>query len=126
MKNHRSPIIGALSDPRLRCISLAGRGLYVDLLRIADALRSPVLRFGDRTPSLDEVSRALGADLDEVKTQIDDLTQFGLIQRGSNGTITVAALAGQFERSEINRANGQRGGRPRKTPLQTNRKPKDG
>ncbi len=126
MKSHRSPILGALSDPRLRCMSLASRGLYVDLLRIADALKSPVIRFGDRTPTLDEISKALGSEIVEVKIQIEALVQVGLVQRAANDAIAIAALARQFERSEINRANGQRGGRPRKTQSQPIRKPKDG
>lgn len=107
-------LLEALDGPRLRVLPLAAQMLWLRLARAAHAIGSPVLRFGSAPPTETEIALALPTTETELKANLPALLDAGLVTREPDGALAIPLLAERQKRSEINRANGLRGGRPRK------------
>lgn len=97
-------------DPRLRTLPLAVRGLWILL---ADAMARPgfdgVLPYSDPR----RVSLLVSEAQTEVETYLETLITEGLILREGD-TLVCPLLREATTRSAVARANGSKGGRPRK------------
>lgn len=102
------------SDPRLACLPLAVRALWLVLVRRMQQLGQSVLVFGSEIPKPNEVAMMVAVSETELETHLAPLLARGLLVRGEDGAIGCPMLAARQSRSDINRANGLRGGRPRK------------
>ena len=96
-----------------RALSLKSRAVFDDLFGLAMSLRNPTVRFGSSVPSYCDLAKIIACEVDEVSEAIAELARFQLVEVMPDGAVKVIALQGAFERSEINRANGRRGGRPK-------------
>jgi hypothetical protein len=91
-----------LGDLYIRQLSLAARGLYVDLLAVMDQA-SGVLSF-----SQELVLARLGVQEHEYLACLAELEKFGMLPRDASGVL----YSPELRRRETNRANGRKGGNP--------------
>jgi DNA-binding transcriptional MocR family regulator len=110
----RSGSLAYFDDPRLRCTSLEARGCFLELFKTCNALKTPVLRFGDNIPDHRQLAAVIGVIEATLARPLEELAALGLVTIGKAGEITIPALCGEMNRREMNRVNGARGGRPRK------------
>lgn len=102
------------SDPRLMCLPLAVRGLWLLLVRRMQALGQVALVLGSDIPKPDEVAMMVGVPVTELETHLVPLLARGLLVRRADGALECPLLAAGQKRAETSRINGLRGGRPRK------------
>jgi hypothetical protein len=100
-------------DPRIRLVPMDARYLYGELAGICVHLKSSALRFPGFVPNAEALARFVGVADDDVARCIQALCSIGLVTTAADGAYTIPALVEAFSRSEINRANGLRGGRPK-------------
>jgi hypothetical protein len=114
MRPYRAQIETALASPRFRALSLAGRGLYIELLYLASRLKSPEIRFEKTPPSLLHLSLVLSASVSDVRREIVKLDELGLISHSENGTISVLPTWCRRDRFRISVAIGLKSSRPKR------------
>jgi hypothetical protein len=102
------------TDPRLRCLPLAVRALWLVLLRRMQQLGQSVLVFGSEIPNPAEIAMMVPMAETELETQLAPLLARGLLVRREDGALESPLLAGRMKRAEAARINGLKGGRPRK------------
>jgi hypothetical protein len=86
----------------------------MELVVLANALKTPVIRFGDHIPAAAKLATVIGAGADEFAEKIAELSVVGLVCAEPDQAIKILLLEREMDRTEVNRANGLRGGRPRK------------
>ena len=91
-----------LGNLYIRQLSLAARGLYVDLLAVMDQA-SGVLSFPQEL-----VIARIGVSEREYIACLVELEKFGMLRRDQSGVL----YSPELRRRETNRANGRRGGNP--------------
>jgi len=102
------------TDPRLACLPLAVRALWLVLVRRMQRLGGSVLAFGSEIPNLREIAMMVATDETELQTQIEQLLARGLLVRRDDGALASPLLAAREKRAETARINGLKGGRPRR------------
>lgn len=102
------------TDPRLACLPLAVRALWLVLVRRMQALGQSVLVFGSEIPNPAEIAMMVPMAETELETQLAPLLARGLLVRREDGALESPLLAGRMKRAETARINGLKGGRPRK------------
>jgi len=103
-------------DPRFLMAGLSAAMLYVRLARYAMRMETGgVLVFGSVVGSAKEIAVALSIPATEAETLVDVLIRYGLLhRRQADNALVVPYAAEASARSQAARANGERGGRPRK------------
>lgn len=97
-----------IADIAIRQLSLAGRGLYVDLLAIADqGTPCGYLSFPD-----DRIIGLLGITASEYLQGVAELVTSGAFARTEGGVLYHPEHARMAERRAIGAANGKLGGNP--------------
>ena len=108
-------------DPRLRALPLAPRMLWFALVRAMQSLSVSVLRFGDAVPDAREIAMMVGIAESELEANLQPILARGLLEREADGALASPMLKGMIARSEINRANGLRGGATRRAQAEARR-----
>lgn len=102
------------SDPPLRMCSLAGRGLWMDLLAIAhEAEPYGHVLVNGKAPLVGDIARIAGATVKDVKRLLAELEGAGVFSRTSANVIYSRRMVRDKEKAETDRANGKGGGNPR-------------
>ncbi len=102
------------TNPALKTASLASRAVWLALLRAMQVGAVSVLRFGSHVPNRMELAMLVAASETETETEIAALVERGLLVREADGALASPLLQRIAKRSETNRINGLKGGRPRK------------
>ncbi len=102
------------TDPRLACLPLAVRALWLVLVRRMQQLGQSVLVFGSEIPNPAEIAMMVPMAETELETHLVPLLARGLLVRREDGALESPLLAGRAKRAETARINGLKGGRPRK------------
>jgi hypothetical protein len=101
----------------------AAQLLWVRLITAMQRSHISVLRFGSDIMNQKNIAMFIQIDETEIETHMETLLASGLLVRDADGAIECPMLTAAVTRSEINRINGKKGGRPRKNaepPGQTN------
>jgi hypothetical protein len=101
-------------DPRLRGLPLAARALWLELLLAMRSLGASALRFGSVVPDAREIALLVAISESELEANLEPILQRGLLERASDGALSSPLLAAAMHRSDVNRANGLKGGAVRK------------
>ena len=109
-------LVVAETDARFRMLPMGCRWLWVALLRLAQANSVSVIRFGSRVPSFEQLAAMIATTQADLEAHLPALLEWGLLVREEDGALAAPFLRAAITRSEINRINGMKGGRPRKTP----------
>lgn len=111
-------LMEVMDEMRMRTLDPDVRMLWFDIARLMERDGMTVLRFGNSVLPLSELSRLVSRAVTETETELETkiglLCARGLLTRDEDGAIGCPVLEQQRTRSEINRENGRRGGRPRK------------
>ena len=102
------------TDPRLACLPLAVRALWLVLVRRMQQLGQSVLVFGSDIPNPAEIAMMVPMAETELETHLGPLLARGLLVRRDDGALESPLLAARMKRAETARINGLKGGRPRK------------
>lgn len=102
------------TDPRLACLPLAVRALWLVLVRRMQQLGQSVLVFGSEIPNQAEIAMMVPIAETELETQLAPLLARGLLVRREDGALESPLLAARQKRAETARINGLKGGRPRR------------
>lgn len=102
------------TDPRLACLPLAVRALWLVLVRRMQQLGESVLVFGSEIPNPAEIAMMIPMAETELETHLAPLLARGLLVRRDDGALESPLLAARQKRAETARINGLKGGRPRK------------
>jgi hypothetical protein len=101
-------------DPRLACLPLAVRALWLVLVRKMQQLGQSALVLGSEIPKPSEVAMMVAVSETELETYLEPLMARGLLVRRADGALECPLLVARQSRSETARINGLKGGRPRK------------
>jgi len=124
-----------MKDPALRSVSLAARGLWIDMLCLMfEGDRRGYLQHATGKPvTAEQLARMTGSSPDEVSRLLQELDDSGVFSSTDHGVIFSRRMT-KDERIRKSRASGGKlgasqgikgkefgvlGGRPRKTPLET-------
>lgn len=101
------------TDPRLRALPLAVRGAWIEIIAgLVAWAPSGSIRFQNSVT--ESVARWVGESVTETATHLETLSASGLIVLAEDGMgLSVPEMAEAHRRSEINRINGMKGGRPK-------------
>ncbi|MBU6246522.1 MAG: hypothetical protein KGN77_02100 [Xanthomonadaceae bacterium] len=101
-------------NPALATAPLAARAVWLALVRAMQAAGVSVLRWGSHVPNRAELAMLVAASETETETEINRLVARGLLVLEPDDAIASPLLGAAAKRSETNRINGMKGGRPRK------------
>lgn len=104
-----------LKDRELRSVSLAARGLWMDMLCLmCESSRKGFLQQRNGNPLPPEMlAKLAGAHADEVIRLLTELETSGVFSRTGDGVIFSRRIVRDENRRLTNRENGKRGGNPR-------------
>ncbi|MDE1907616.1 MAG: hypothetical protein KGH75_14315, partial [Rhodospirillales bacterium] len=107
-----------LDEARMRTLPPDTRMLWLDIARMMQRDGIAVLRFGSQPVKPNMLSRLVFRPETETETELEtkitELCERGLLAREPDGAISCPMLVQATTRSEINKINGSKGGRPRK------------
>jgi hypothetical protein len=101
-------------DPRLACLPLAVRALWLVLVRRMQQLGQVGLVFGSEIPNQREIAMMVAVSETELETHLAPLLARGLLVRREDGALESPLLVARQKRAETARNNGLKGGRPRR------------
>jgi hypothetical protein len=103
------------SDPRVRMCSLAGRGLWIEMLALMhEAEPKGHLLINGRKPTDKEIGSLVGATPREVQRLTEELESLGVFSRtNAEGIIFSRRMVRDEQKATADRENGKRGGNPR-------------
>lgn len=117
-KRSNNKLLEVLDNPLMATLEPDTRMLWLDIARVLQKAGISVLRFGIEVLKPKSLLRLLNRPETEtetdLETKITKLCERGFLRLESDGAISCPLLAAAQTRAEINRANGLRGGRPRK------------
>ncbi|MDR1518957.1 MAG: hypothetical protein LBU23_02280 [Planctomycetota bacterium] len=109
-----------LKDPSLRSVSLAARGLWIELLcRMFECDRRGYLQVNGKPASLAQIARMAGCDTDEASLHLRELDDSGVFSRtphgsdGEEGCIYSRRMVRDEANKKAWRENGKKGGNPK-------------
>ena len=115
MARRVDPIMDAVDrDPRLRAIPLASQMLWVRLMLALRATGDVCLRLGSAVPNPRELSLMVGVCEPDLETYLKPIIDAGLLEVQAGGLLALVEGVRSSKRAEASRANGLKGGRPRK------------
>lgn len=101
------------SDPSLRITSLAGRGLWIEMLAIMhEAEPRGHLTVKGKQLSFEALALMVGSDAETVKSLVDELEENGVFSRKKSGVIFSRRIEKDENKARKNRENGKMGGNP--------------
>jgi hypothetical protein len=102
------------SDAKLRLVSFAARGLWVDILSLMhESEQYGYLLVAGKSPSVKNLSMLLGGDAKEISRLLGELSDFGVYSVTDQGVIYSRRMVRDKAKSEDDRVNGKRGGNPK-------------
>jgi hypothetical protein len=102
-----------MKDPSLRSVSLAARGLWMDMLCIMfEAQPRGYLILNGKPASVEQLARMVGSTADEVSCLVDQLLGSGVASASGQGCIYSRRLVRDEEIRGIRRLCGKQGGNP--------------
>lgn len=111
-------LLDVMDEARMRTLAPDVRMLWLDIARLMQRDGISVLRFGNAVVETKSLSRLVFRPETETETELEskitELCERGLLAREADGALACPVLAPSLSRSEINRINGSKGGRPRK------------
>ena len=106
-----------LKDPALRSVSLAARGMWIELLcRMFECDRRGYLQVNGKPASLSQIARMAGCDTDEARICLQELEDSGVFSRtphgsdGEGGCIFSRRMVRDESNKKTWRENGKKGG----------------
>lgn len=101
------------SDPALRMCSLTARGLWVEMLCVMhEAEPYGHLLVAGKSPSPQQLSVLLGADLKTISAALAELVEAGVVSQDGQGVYLSRRMVRDAEKAERDKANGKGGGNP--------------
>jgi hypothetical protein len=107
-------ILDTLRDPRVFTMQPGAQLLWLRLVTAMQNQNLSVLRIGSDIMKPNEISMLIQLPETEIETHTQTLIDRGLLGRDHDGALTCPMLVAAVTRSEINKINGSKGGRPRK------------
>lgn len=101
-------------DPRLACLPLGARMVWLLLVRRMQAMGLAGLRLGSVVPNRAEIAMMVSVAETELETQLMPLLARGLLVVAADGALESPLLLARQKRAETARINGLKGGRPRR------------
>jgi len=103
-----------MKDPALRSVSLAARGLWVDMLCLMfEASKRGYLILNEKPVSVEQLARMVGGNTDEVFGLVDELLQSGVASRNGIDVIYSRRMVRDEELSQKRAKAGKKGGNPK-------------
>lgn len=96
-------------DEGLQMCSLAARGLWMEMLCIMWG-NGGYLKIGDNPLDEMHLTRTTGADIDQIRSLLHELENFGVLSRNRNGVIYSRRIVKEEIIGRKNRENGKKGG----------------
>lgn len=107
-------ILDTMREPRVFTMQPGAQLLWLRLVTAMQNQNISVLRFGSDVMKPNEISMFIQLPETEIETHTETLIGRGLLNRDQDGALICPMLAAAVTRSEINKINGSKGGRPRK------------
>lgn len=103
-----------MKDPALRSVSVAARGLWIDMLCLMhESPRRGYLQHANGKPvTTEQIARMTGCSLEEVSQLLQELEYSGVFSCTEHGVIYSRRTVRDAQRREQAVANGRRGGNP--------------
>lgn len=102
-----------LKDPNLRRCTAASRGVWMDMLCFMfDCEERGVLATAGQAWSDEDVARAVGGDLRETLSCVDELVCKGVVSRNSSGALYCRRMVRDENKRHLCTEAGKRGGNP--------------
>lgn len=101
------------ADPALRMCSMAARGLWMEMLCLMHEAEPRGYLLVNGKPVTDrQVAALAGLSPKEASVLLEELEQAGVFSRDDNGTVFSRRMTRDEEKSNMDKANGKRGGNP--------------
>lgn len=101
------------SDPKLRIVSMAARGLWIEMICIMhEAEHYGELTISGATIGSDQLARLVGESVDNVDTWLFELQSAGVFSIRKNGVIYSRRMEKDENKRRKLRENGKKGGNP--------------
>lgn len=107
-------ILETLRDPRVVTMAPAAQLVWIRTVTAMQNSQISVLKFGSDVMNRSGIALFIQVAESEVETHLQTIIDRGLLTRDDDGTIACPMLQQAATRSEINKLNGSKGGRPRK------------
>lgn len=101
-----------LGDEGLQMCSLTARGLWMEMLCIMWS-NGGYFKIGETPLDETHLTRKVGADIDQVRSLLQELESFGVFSRTRTGVIYSRRIVKQKKNARKNRENGKKGGYPK-------------
>jgi|GEM_PF-1020803 len=102
------------ANTALRDVSLAARGLWIDLISImheAEPYGHLVDKKG-QAMTIESLGKIIGSDREEIIPALDELLESEVAKKKKNGVIYSSRMESDEKKRRINRENGKKGGSP--------------
>ncbi len=107
-------ILETLRDPRVITMPLAAQAVWMRIITAMQVSQISVLKIGSEIMNPKGIALFVGVSESEIETNLETVLGRRLLIRDDEGAVTCPMLAASTARSEINRINGLKGGRPKK------------
>lgn len=110
-------ILETLRDPKVVTMPAAAQTLWIRTVTAMQNSNISVLRFGSEIMNPTGIALFIQMAETEIETHLETVIGRGLLKYDADGALMCPMLVASISRAEINRNNGLKGGRPRKTPV---------
>jgi hypothetical protein len=101
------------ADPKLRCCSIAARGLWIELIALMhESERYGFLLVNGKQPSERKLASLVGISIVDLSSLLTELDEEGVFSRDREGVIYSRRMKNDEKRAQNARKNGKRGGNP--------------
>jgi hypothetical protein len=107
-------ILETLGDPRVVTMPAAAQLVWIRVVTAMQKASIGVLRFGSEIMNHSDIALFIAVRETELETHLKTIVERGLLTIDGDGAIACPMLIQAISRSEINKINGSKGGRPRK------------
>jgi hypothetical protein len=107
-------ILETLRDPRVVTLPAAAQTVWIRIVTAMQGSSISVLGFGSEIMNRTGIALFSAIAESEIETHLETIIDRGLLMRRADGAVMCPMLVNAAARSEINRINGSKGGRPRK------------
>lgn len=107
-------ILETLRDPRVVTMAPAAQTVWIRIVTAMQNSGISVLKFGSDIMNQTGIALFIQVAETELETHLQTILDRGLLSRDSDGSLVCPMLVAATSRSEINKINGSKGGRPRK------------
>jgi len=107
-------ILETLRDPRVVTMPAAAQTVWIRIVTAMQASGISVLKIGNQMMNRTGIALFIQIAETEIETHLETIIERGLLARDADGAVSCPMLQQAATRSEVNRINGSKGGRPRK------------